>query len=242
MYVEPEEYQNTDNILYIKPYQLVLVAFSTRRKTHTCRFTHTSWCYQTRKQEGVLIPLVKSFVAHHRGAEPGNLRPVFIVKQQICVCFFLSNALWHSTAPAGLGHTWMMPQSKRPWRWGRALGELLLGSWTSLGRGRGGRRRRRGKAATALLSSAGSSWVCAHEQAVAEGEEQAQGMALPARLGARAQQTPHGVGQQLPCAHLLTRKGLFCSQSQRCVATGVHFPSSRWGLHRTDKVTFLFSI
>lgn len=86
-----------------------------------------------------LIPLVKSFVAHHRGAEPGNLRPVFIVKQQICVCFFLSNALWHSTAPAGLAHTWMMPQSKRPWRWGRALGELLLGSWTSLGRGRGGR-------------------------------------------------------------------------------------------------------
>lgn len=83
-----------------------------------------------------LIPLVKSFVAHHRGAEPGNLRPVFIVKQQICVCFFLSNALWHSTA---LGHTWMMPQSKRPRPWGRALGELLLGSWTSLGRGRGGR-------------------------------------------------------------------------------------------------------
>lgn len=77
-------------------------------------------------------------MAHHRGAEPGNLRPVFIVKQQICVCFFLSNALWHSTAPAGLGHTWMMPQSKRPWRWGRALGELL-GSWTSLGRGRGER-------------------------------------------------------------------------------------------------------
>lgn len=53
MYVEPEEYQNTDNILYINPYQLVLVAFSTRRKTHTCRFTHTSWCYQTQKQEGV---------------------------------------------------------------------------------------------------------------------------------------------------------------------------------------------
>uniref|UniRef100_A0A663F9H1 Abhydrolase domain containing 15 n=1 Tax=Aquila chrysaetos chrysaetos TaxID=223781 RepID=A0A663F9H1_AQUCH len=35
-----------------------------------------------------LIPLVKSFTAHHRGAGPGNLRPVFIVKQQICVCFF----------------------------------------------------------------------------------------------------------------------------------------------------------
>lgn len=56
----------------------------------------------------------------------------------MCV-FFLPNALWHSTAPAGLGRTWMMPQSKRPWRWGRALGELLQGSWTSLGRGRGGR-------------------------------------------------------------------------------------------------------
>lgn len=57
----------------------------------------------------------------------------------MCVCFFLSNALWHSMVPAGLGCTCMMPQSKRPWRWGRALGELLLGSWTSLGRGRGGR-------------------------------------------------------------------------------------------------------
>lgn len=166
-----------------------------------------------------LIPLVKSFVAHHRGAEPGNLRPVFIVKQQICVCFFLSNALWHSTAPAGLGHTWMMPQSKRPWRWGRALGELLLGSWTSLGEGerKKRRRRRRGKAATALLSSAGSSWVRAHEQAGAKGgraspRHSAPGTApSPAAHGARARQTLPGVGQQLPCGHLLTRKGVcFC--------------------------------
>lgn len=104
-----------------------------------------------------LIPLVKSFVAHHRGAEPGNLRPVFIVKQQICVCFFLSNALWHSTVPAGLGHIWMMPQSKRPWHWGRALGELLLGSWTSLGRGRGRRGRGGGEEKQQQL--------CCHQQA-----------------------------------------------------------------------------
>lgn len=132
-----------------------------------------------------LIPLVKSFVAHHRGAEPGNLRPVFIVKQQICVCFFLSNALWHSTAPAGLGHTWMMPQSKWPRPWGRALGELLLGSWTSLGRGRGGRGGGEEK----------QQQLCCHQQAapgfvhmnrrVPRGEEQAQGTALPARLRAR---------------------------------------------------------
>lgn len=66
MYVEPEEYQNTDNILYIEPYQLVLVAFSTRRKTHTCRFTHTSWCSQPRQQAGVGFPL-GSFAAHGRG-------------------------------------------------------------------------------------------------------------------------------------------------------------------------------
>lgn len=39
MYVEPEGYQNTDNILYNKPHQLVLVAFSTKRKMHTCRLT-----------------------------------------------------------------------------------------------------------------------------------------------------------------------------------------------------------
>lgn len=158
----------------------------------------------------------------------------------MCV-FFLSNALWHST--------WTMPQSKRPRRWGRALGELLLGELDLLGEGER-RKRRRGKAATALLSSAGSSWVCAHEQAGAEGgraspRHGAPGTApSPAALGARAWQTLHGVGQQLPCAHLLARKGLllFCSQSQRCVATGVHFPSSRRGLHRTDKVTFLFFI
>lgn len=87
MYVEPEEYQNTDNILYIKPYQLVLVAFSTRRKTHTCRFTHTSWCYQTRKQEGVQFPYLNPSQPTTAGAGPGTLRPVFIVKQQICVCF-----------------------------------------------------------------------------------------------------------------------------------------------------------
>lgn len=188
-------------------------------------------------------------MAHHRGAEPGNLRPVFIVKQQICVCFFLSNALWHSTAPAGLGHTWMMPQSKWPRPWGRALGELLLGSWTSW-EGERRKRRRRGKAATALLSSAGSSWVCAHEQAGAKGgraspRHGAPGTApSPAAHGARAWQTLHGVGQRLPCGHLLARKGLllFRSQSQRCVATGVHFPSSCRGLHRTDKVTFLFFI
>lgn len=133
---------------------------------------------------------------------------------------------------------------------GPGAGRALVGELDLLGEGerRTRRRRRRGKAATALLSSAGSSWVCAHEQAAAEREEQAQGMALPARLRARphtelcAQQTLHGVGQQLPCGHLLNRKGLllFCSQSQRCVATGVHFPSSRRGLHRTDKVTFLF--
>lgn len=186
-------------------------------------------------------------MAHHRGAEPGNLRPVFIVKQQICVCFFLSNALWHSTARAGLGRTWMMPQSKRPRRWGRALGELLLGSWTSLGRGRGGGEEKQQQ-------------LCCHQQAAlgfvhmnrraprggrASPRHGAPGTApSPAAHGARARQTLHGVRQQLPCGHLLARKGLLLvrSQSQRCVATGVHFPSSCWGLHRTDKVTFLFFI
>lgn len=133
---------------------------------------------------------------------------------------------------------------------GPGAGRALVGELDLLGEGERRKRRRRGKAATALLSSAGSSWVCAHEQAGAEGgraspRHGAPGTApSPAAHGARARQTLHGVGQQLPCGHLLARKGLLLvrSQSQRCVATGVHFPSSCRGLHRTDKVTFLFFI
>lgn len=84
---------------------------------------------------------------------------------------------------------------------GPGAGRALAGELDLLGEGERRTRRRRGKAATALLSSAGSSWVRAHEQAVAEGEEQAQGMALSAQLRAWlhtelcAQQTLHGVGQ-----------------------------------------------
>lgn len=66
MYAEPEEYQNTDNILYIEPYQIALVAFPMRRKTHTCRFTHSSWCSQPWKQAGVGFPS-GSFAAHCYG-------------------------------------------------------------------------------------------------------------------------------------------------------------------------------
>lgn len=160
-------------------------------------------------------------MAHHRGAEPGNLRPVFIVKQQICVCFFLSNALWHSTAPAGLGHTWMMPQSKRPWRWGRVLGELLLGSWTSLGRGRGRRGRGGGGGGEEKQQQ-----LCCHQQAALgfvhmsgrspRGKSKPKAWALPARLRAR----PHtelvpskpstGSGSSCPVVTSSPGKVCFC--------------------------------
>lgn len=38
--------KNTDNILYNKPYQLVLWTISTRKKMHICTVTFTSWCWQ----------------------------------------------------------------------------------------------------------------------------------------------------------------------------------------------------
>lgn len=38
--------KNTDNILYNKPYQLVLWTISTKRKMHICTVTFTSWCWQ----------------------------------------------------------------------------------------------------------------------------------------------------------------------------------------------------
>ena len=38
--------KNTDNILYNKPYQLVLQTISTKRKMHICTVTFTSWCWQ----------------------------------------------------------------------------------------------------------------------------------------------------------------------------------------------------
>lgn len=38
--------KNTDNILYNKPYQLVLRTISTKRKMHICTVTFTSWCWQ----------------------------------------------------------------------------------------------------------------------------------------------------------------------------------------------------
>lgn len=55
MYVEPE-YQNTDNVLY-KPYQLVRVAFSTKRKMQTCRLTHPSWCSHRSREESNIYGL-----------------------------------------------------------------------------------------------------------------------------------------------------------------------------------------
>lgn len=38
--------KNTDNILYNKPYQLVLQTISTKKKMHICTVTFTSWCWQ----------------------------------------------------------------------------------------------------------------------------------------------------------------------------------------------------
>lgn len=38
--------KNTDNILYNKPYQLVLRTISTKRKMHICTVTFTSWRWQ----------------------------------------------------------------------------------------------------------------------------------------------------------------------------------------------------
>lgn len=38
--------KNTDNILYNKPYQLVLWTISTKRKMHICTVTFPSWCWQ----------------------------------------------------------------------------------------------------------------------------------------------------------------------------------------------------
>lgn len=38
--------KNTDNILYNKPYQLVLWTIYTKRKMHICTVTFTSWCWQ----------------------------------------------------------------------------------------------------------------------------------------------------------------------------------------------------
>lgn len=38
--------KNTDNILYNKPYQLVLWTITTKRKMHICTVTFTSWRWQ----------------------------------------------------------------------------------------------------------------------------------------------------------------------------------------------------
>lgn len=97
--------------------------------------------------------------AHHHGAGPGNLRPVFIVKQQICVCgWLIANALWHRQNPRG---TWGLLELGDA----TALGELLVVSWDLRmeGERKRKRRRRRGKAARAFAVR-GSSRGCAHGQ------------------------------------------------------------------------------
>jgi len=192
MYVEPEEYQNTDNILYIKPYQLVLVAFSTRRKTHTCRFTHTSWCYQTRKEFNSPSLIL-------RGPSPGcwaRTPQTSVHRKTADMCVFvLTNALRHNNQAAGrLPPARRQPGFAAPGRCPRADGrDAAARRWASscwragpLYRGERRKRRRRGTAATALPSWAGSSRVCARDQAGAEQLRASPGpIAAPARLGPR---------------------------------------------------------
>lgn len=93
---------------------------------------------------------------------------------------FLTNALRHKTpqpgafapgtAAAGLCYTWMMPPEQTAAALGPGAGRALGGELDLLRSRRGEkRRRRRGKAATAVLPSLSSSWVRAGEGAGAQG-------------------------------------------------------------------------
>lgn len=56
--------KNTDNILYNKPYQLVLWTISTKRKMHICTDTFTSCCCSEGEPSSSLRPLVSLHCGH----------------------------------------------------------------------------------------------------------------------------------------------------------------------------------
>lgn len=161
-----------------------------------------------------VIPLVKSFVAHHRGAGPGNLRPVFIVRQQICVCF--------PTLCRRLG-AFLRPRRRRALLY---LGDAPEQPATALGLGTldllPERERRGGRAVAAWLWSAGSSGVQACQRAGTGGEEQAHAMSLPQLNRGAQSPAAHGVrarsdlrrGWELPRGPCGPGRVCFCSAAE----------------------------